>query len=85
MNRSFAYVSAPAIEGRNNKKLREYIGVLKKEVYESGGENPRPKRYEYHEFFQSTPSRALSQPKNVMSPVLGGSTSTGCTGPWYAG
>ena len=28
------YVSAPAIEGRNNKKLREYIGVLKKEVYE---------------------------------------------------
>ena len=43
MKRSFAYVSAPAIEGRNNKKLREYIGVLKKEVYEEGGGKPPPK------------------------------------------
>ena len=32
MNRSFAYVSAPAIEGRNNKKLREYC----RELYDLG-------------------------------------------------
>ena len=32
MNRSFAYVSAPNIEGRNNKKLREYC----RELYDLG-------------------------------------------------